>query len=73
MSVRYLRDGVDVTTSVTGKGLVVSGVRPGNYVTLTIEMRAINAPRKAQRTAVLTVRNSEHPTQLDVVKAILVR
>ncbi len=73
MNVKYIRNGIDVTADVNGSGLVVSNVRPGNIVELTIKISANNAAPKTTKTAVLTVRNTDAMDHLDVVKAILTR
>jgi arylsulfatase A-like enzyme len=73
MSVRYLKNGVDVTAAVTGAGYEIKNVRPGNNAPFTIEIKSVNAPRNAKRTALLTISNSDDSDEVDVVKAILAR
>jgi len=73
MGVTYTRNGVDVTADITGPGLVVSNVRPGNHVDLTIKINAVNAAAKTTKTVVLTVHNSDAMEQVDVVKAVMSR
>ena len=73
MAVSYWHGGQDVTSAVTGSGLVVPDVRPGNFALLQIRIKAQAAPRLTSRTAVVTVQRADDPQQLDVIRAVMSR
>ena len=73
MTAKYLRNGVDVTSQITGAGLTVTGIRPSTHVDFIIKITATAALPSDQRTVFLTAKNADATDQLDVVKAIMIR